>query len=191
MAETDAVTHAGFDAHPVWLRLLPAACLAAAGFLLIALLASHRLGRIAALVGTYLVTPLGQEAWLVAARSLAGLSTIEAALILFWVSAVQALVFGLGVHTEHLVERIPRLGHRVRRFNHRVRARPRAQRNLGLALFVGVLLPIHSGGAILASIGGRVLGLSGLQTVTAVLGAIAIRFAVAVALVEAGYALFG
>lgn len=179
------------DDLPLRLRLLvPAALLAGGGLVLAALQPGH-LGRTAALVGLYLVTPLGQEAWLAAARATFGLPLWYAAAVLFLVSAVQVLLFGYALRVESALARLPRLGERVRLLETRIHDRPSARRGVAASLFLLVVTPFHSGGAIVASLAGRAMGLGSGPTVAAVLGAIAVRFAVALAILAGLFAAFG
>lgn len=170
--------------------MVPLATFALGAAALAALKPDH-LGQTASLVGLYLVTPLGQEAWLAAARAAFDLPLWYAATVLFLVSAVQALLFGYALRVESLVVRIPRLGDRVRRLEQRLQEKPAARGGVAASLFLLVVAPFHSGGAIVASLAGRAMGLGSAATVAAVLGAIAVRFTVALALLTGVFELFG
>lgn len=179
------------DAQPFLRRLVAPLLLFAIGGLLLALVLPGRLASSAELVGLYLVTPLGQEAWLAAAKAAFHLPLWYGATLLLWVSAVQVLLFGYAIHVEHVLVRLPRLGKKVRRLEDRVRRGKRAKAGVATALFLLVATPFHSGGAIVASLTGRALGLDSRTTVGIVLGGVTVRFVVALAIVAGVFEALG
>ncbi|HEX2022211.1 MAG TPA: small multi-drug export protein [Candidatus Thermoplasmatota archaeon] len=181
IARAPPVASAADAPRASWTAALPAFALAALVAGAVLLLAPERFWPSARLVGLYLVTPLGQEVWLLLAREQFGFGPVYAAGLLLAVNASVCLFFALAVPAERLAARLPFVGRRVARFEAKVRASRSAERSLALALAVLVALPIHSGGAIVGSLAGRLLGLRPPWIVAAVLGAVALRFAAVLA----------
>lgn len=125
-----------------------------------------------------MVTPIGKEAWIPLADTQLGLPAAYAALLLLLVDAAVCMFFLDAVPAKTLAARLPRVGRGIARLADRVRDAPAAQRSLAAALALALMLPIHSGGAILGTLGGRSIGLPRVATFLAVTTAVAVRFGV-------------
>ena len=183
-------------AHPPWnvgwKRLLLPPLAAGAALLTVALALEPRaFVHVAEMMALYLLTPVGQEAWLLLGHNRFGFAYWEIALLLFGLNAVFALFFCYSVPYEALVARLGFLGRRIRRFERRVHDSRAARRSVEAGLFVVLLLPFHSGGSILGSLAGRSLGLDWKPTFVAVMAAIGIRFAAALLLVYGYLSVWG
>lgn len=164
-------------------RLRESAILLSPALLLAGLVASviyvvypHLWERSVLLVANYLVTPIGQEAWIPLGHEMFGLSYLYIAALLFLVNVSVVLFFGLGVPVEALVKAIPWIGEKVEAFEYRVRETRAARLGVTAALGVVCAVPIHSGGAIIGSMAGRTLGLPRRNVVVGVLAGIGVRF---------------
>jgi hypothetical protein len=163
------------DPSPWYIRITPSFAVAGVTALALFLAAPHLWIPAFKLTLAYLVTPIAKELWLCLGTSQFGLPRPLTALLLILINLSFSLFFALAIPVESLVRKLPRIGRKIARFEERVHGNRYAQRGLSLALFVVVALPIHSGGAILGSLGGRALGLTWWRTVLAVAGANAAR----------------
>lgn len=132
------------------------------------------------LVLLYLVTPVAKEAWIPLAQMQLGLPAPFAAALLLCVDAAMCLFVIFAVPLEKFTRLVPK----VERMGEKVRDSRLARRGLAVALAGVIMLPFHSGGAILGSFAGRLLGLPPGATFAAVVGGVAVRFAVVLAAYE-------
>jgi uncharacterized membrane protein len=169
----------GLDARPWFVRILPGLGAAAAVALVVALVFPSRFLATVGFSLAALATPVGQEVWLVLGPQRFHLPLVYVAAILAAINLSLCLFFALAFPIQRLMERLPRLGRRIARFEARVQRSRYAQSGLAVALGVVVALPVHSGGAVLGSLAGRALGISWPRTVAAVLGGILVRLGAA------------
>ena len=161
-----------------WLhRIAPPFVSAGVVAAVILLFFNDRFGSSVKLVLGYVFTPVGKEAWLAAGETDLDLPLAYVVVLLWLVEASVALFFALVPPVERILERLPRLGRRVARWEARIHASRSAQYGLGAGLALLVATPIHSGGAILGPVVGRSLGLWWYQAYAAVMVGTTIRFA--------------
>ena len=133
----------------------------------------------------YLLTPIGQEAWLITGPTLFQRTVWEILLFLFAIDTAVACFFVYGVDPAALVRRFPKVGRRIERFHAKVAQSKLARIGLPLALAVILLMPVHTGGAVIGSITGSTLGLQKPVTLTCVLVPILVRFLIAAGVITA------
>lgn len=165
----------GLDDAPFAVRVLPSAAVAGGVALAVLLLTPAYFVETVEFALLALVTPIGQELWLVAAPARFGLPLPFVAAILLAMNLSLSLFFALALPMERLIARIPRVGRRVARFEARIRRSRFFRRGVATALAVIVMLPFHSGGAVLGSLAGRSLGLPWRTTVAAVMAGVVVR----------------
>lgn len=128
--------------------------------------------RLAGLVALYVLTPVGKEALIPLAETAMGVPALAAALLFLLVDVAFCLATMLVVP----VERLARVARAAERLRVRVSGSRVARRGLAFGLWAVLMLPVHSGGAVLGTLAGRGLGLGRGATFAAVLGATAARF---------------